>query len=402
MFTKRPSLHPFAGMSIGAKLTVSAAITIGLALVVALTVIVSSRDMDRATRNDHFTDSMIKGVLNLNSLSYEYLLLRDGPAAQWRLQHASLGRILAEHAVGSNEEQALLERLRSSHEQLKKLFERVSERTVEGREGPSPYDELNEGITAQLMARAEIMANDASLLGRESARYMGAVQRSSLMFILGSAFLLIVSATATAALLKKDIGGSIRALKVGTERIAAGDLDYRLDMRTGDELGDLARSFDTMTERLLTVTVSKDRLQQEVRQRELTENALRESEQRWATTLSSIGDAVIATDSAGIVTFMNPVAESLTGWTFPEASMKPVTEIFNIVNEQTRVAVESPVVKVLREGAVVGLANHTILIMKGGTEIPIDHSINEIMVGFMYICKLSIRIYTCCSRTIYC
>jgi PAS domain S-box-containing protein len=362
-------------MSIGAKLTVSAAITIGLALVVALTVIVSSRDVDRAVRNDHFTDSVIKGVLNLNSLSYEYLLLRDKrPAAQWRLQHASLGRILAEHAVGSNEEQALLERLRSSHEQLKKLFETVSERAAEDRGGPSSYDELDEGVTAQLMARAEILANDASLLGRESARYMGAVQRSSLIFILGSAFLLIASAAATAALLKKGIGGSIRALELGTERIAAGDLDYRLDMRTGDELGDLARSFDTMTERLLTVTVSKDRLQQEVRQRELTENALRESEQRWATTLSSIGDAVIATDSAGIVTFMNPVAESLTGWTLREASMKPVTEIFNIVNEQTRAAVESPVVKVLREGAVVGLANHTILIMKDGTEIPIDDS----------------------------
>ena len=270
MSTKRHPFHPFAGVSIGAKLIVSAAITIGLALVVALTVIVSSRNMDRATRNDHFTDSVIKDVLDLNSLSYEYLLLGDKrPAAQWRLQHASLGRILTEHAVGSNEEQALLERLRSSHEQLKKLFERVSERTVEGREGPSPYDELNEGVTAQLMARAEIMANDASLLGRESARYMGAVQRSSLIFILGSAFLLIVSATATATLLKKDIGGSIRALELGTERIAAGDLDYRLDMRTGDELGDLARSFDTMTERLLTVTVSKDRLQQEIRQREV-------------------------------------------------------------------------------------------------------------------------------------
>ena len=145
-------------------------------------------------------------------------------------------------------------------------------------------------------------------------------------------------------------------------------------MRSGDELGDLARSFDTMTERLLTVTVSKDRLQEEVKQRELAENALRESEERWATTLSSIGDAVMATDSAGNVTFMNPVAESLTGWMLAEASMKPVTEIFNIVNEQTRKEVESPVTRVLREGTIVGLANHTILVRKGGTEVPIDDS----------------------------
>ncbi len=104
------------------------------------------------------------------------------------------------------------------------------------------------------------------------------------------------------------------------------------------------------------------------------EQISRENEQRWATTLSSIGDAVIATDGTGRITFMNPMAESLTGWTLREASMKPVTEVFNIVNEQTRGKVESPVTKVLREGMVVGLANHTILVKKDGTEVPIDDS----------------------------
>ena len=103
------------------------------------------------------------------------------------------------------------------------------------------------------------------------------------------------------------------------------------------------------------------------------ERALLETEQRWATTLSSIGDAVIAADVTGRVTFMNAVAEGLTGWTASEASMKPVPEIFNIVNEQTRNAVESPVA-VLREGVVVGLANHTILVRKDETKVPIDDS----------------------------
>lgn len=101
---------------------------------------------------------------------------------------------------------------------------------------------------------------------------------------------------------------------------------------------------------------------------------LAESEQRWATTLASIGDAVISTDVEGCITFMNPVAETLTGWTLAEASTKPVTEIFNIINEYTRAGVEDPVSKVLKEGMVVGLANHTILVRKDGTEVPIDDS----------------------------
>ncbi|MGD0229945.1 MAG: PAS domain S-box protein, partial [Syntrophorhabdales bacterium] len=104
------------------------------------------------------------------------------------------------------------------------------------------------------------------------------------------------------------------------------------------------------------------------------EQVTRENEQRWATVLASIGDAVIATDVSGRITFINPVAESLTGWTRREASMKPVTEILNIVNEQTRQQVENPITKVLREGMVVGLANHTILVRRDGTEVPIDDS----------------------------
>jgi PAS domain S-box-containing protein len=91
-------------------------------------------------------------------------------------------------------------------------------------------------------------------------------------------------------------------------------------------------------------------------------------------TLASIGDAVIATDAAGGVTFLNPIAEALTGWTMAEAQGRKLQEVFHIVHEHTRQAVENPVHRVLREGAVVGLANHTVLIAKDGREIPIDDS----------------------------
>jgi PAS domain S-box-containing protein len=102
--------------------------------------------------------------------------------------------------------------------------------------------------------------------------------------------------------------------------------------------------------------------------------ALRESEQRWATTLLSIGDAVIATGNDGRITFMNAVAEGLTGWTLTEAAAKPVTEVFRIINELTREAVDNPVTNVLEKGMIVGLANHTVLLSRDGSEIPIDDS----------------------------
>ena len=112
----------------------------------------------------------------------------------------------------------------------------------------------------------------------------------------------------------------------------------------------------------------------DVTDRREAEYALQENEQRWATTLASIGDAVIATDIAGRITFMNAMAEKLTGWTFPEASMKLAKDVFNIIDEHTRQEVENPVTKVLEFGAIVGLANHTILMRRDGTEVPIDDS----------------------------
>lgn len=99
-----------------------------------------------------------------------------------------------------------------------------------------------------------------------------------------------------------------------------------------------------------------------------------EQRQLWQVTLSSIGDAVITTDTAGRITFMNPVAQAVTGWRLDEASGKPLETVFHIINEETRETVENPVVKALREGVVVGLANHTLLVAKDGIERPIDDS----------------------------
>jgi PAS domain S-box-containing protein len=104
------------------------------------------------------------------------------------------------------------------------------------------------------------------------------------------------------------------------------------------------------------------------------ERKLRESERRYAVTLSSIGDAVIATDEQGRVSFMNPAAEALTGWSHAEATGRPLVEVFHIINEQTRQPVENPAAKVLRDGVVVGLANHTLLLSRHGGERPIDDS----------------------------
>jgi PAS domain S-box-containing protein len=105
-----------------------------------------------------------------------------------------------------------------------------------------------------------------------------------------------------------------------------------------------------------------------------TEHELAAERERLRITLASIGDAVISTDAEGRVTYLNPVAETLTGWSGGDAVGRPLPEVFRILHEYSREPAANPALHALREGRVVGLANHTLLIARDGTERPIDDS----------------------------
>ncbi len=149
----------------------------------------------------------------------------------------------------------------------------------------------------------------------------------------------------------------IERLKSGAARLAAGDLSVRLEARGSPELRETIEAFNRMASHL-----------------EAARNALQEESERLATTLASIGDGVIATDVDGRVTFMNPVAEALTGWPAAEAQGRSILQVFPTVNEHTRQEVECPVGRAIRAGIIVGLANHTLLLARDGTERPIADS----------------------------
>ncbi|HXG67219.1 MAG TPA: PAS domain S-box protein [Blastocatellia bacterium] len=122
------------------------------------------------------------------------------------------------------------------------------------------------------------------------------------------------------------------------------------------------------------ISALSDAWQRSRRQAEEVKERERGQRELLQTTLASIGDAVIATDAQARVAFLNQVAEDMTGWKQHEALGRPIGEVFKIINEQTREAAENPVARVLREGTIVGLANHTVLMTKDGGEIPIDDS----------------------------
>lgn len=150
---------------------------------------------------------------------------------------------------------------------------------------------------------------------------------------------------------------TMKALAHAAQAISAGNWDARAHVEGRGELDLFAASFNHMATSI-----------------EQAKAALVAEKERFRITLLSIGDAVISTDTEGRVESMNPVAEQLTGWSNAEAQGRPLTEVFNIVDEVTRAPVANPVEQALREGSVVTLSDHTLLISRDGSERPIADS----------------------------
>lgn len=136
-----------------------------------------------------------------------------------------------------------------------------------------------------------------------------------------------------------------------------GEFPENIPVKSNDEIGELSAEFNEMSRVL--------------REREAR---LAEEKERLAVTLRSIGDGVIVTDIGGAITLINRVAEQMTGWSQQEAAGRQLHEVFNIINEKTKKPCENPVEKVAASGLICGLANHTALIRKDGTEIVIEDS----------------------------
>ena len=178
-----------------------------------------------------------------------------------------------------------------------------------------------------------------------------------------------------------------------TQRFAAGNLEARSKLRGSDEVAILGRAFDRMaeqvadTQRLLghrvqrrTMELSETvcELQKEIAERRRAEKTLFDEKERIRVTLASIGDAVVTTDVAGRLDYLNPSAERLTGWSKDEAADQLLCQVFNIIDESSRDPVEDPMQRCFQDGQIVGLATNTLLICRDGQERSIDYSASSI------------------------
>jgi PAS domain S-box-containing protein len=176
-------------------------------------------------------------------------------------------------------------------------------------------------------------------------------------------------------ILKKNIARLGLAVKNALEMKAIKEDKARAEKELKEFYSDLEKRIEERTREL---SEANEALKKEITERIKVEDALRQSEERWATTLSSIQDSVIATDIEGKITFMNSVAEKLTGWSLHETVKKPAEDVFNIFKSGTQRKTENLIAKVIEKGTALTLLDNIILEKRDGTEISIDVSCSMI------------------------
>jgi PAS domain S-box-containing protein len=309
----------------------------------------------------------------------------------------------------------------ASDKPLEEVFHILNEQTREGVENPA-LRAMRDGVIIGLANHSVLVAKDGREIPIDDS---GAPIKDAGGELMGSvlifrditerrraekerALLADIVTSSEDAIISKGLNGVIEAWNAGAERIfgyqaaeAIGQsitLIIPLEKIEEEQLilerlrrGERIEHFETVrlakdghaVDISLTVSPVRDsagrivgasKIARDITRRKRTEETLAQQSEWLRVTLASIGDAVIATDIKGAVTFMNSVAESLTGWAQDEAVGQPLPKVFNIVNEETRQNVENPAVRAIREGLIVGLANHTVLISKTGTEVAIDDS----------------------------
>ncbi len=210
-------------------------------------------------------------------------------------------------------------------------------------------------LSKELIGRIRLGFSLASFLNTKSALF-----HQGLLIAATEVVLTLLLLSLAGYLLTRHIARLVEA----TRGVRQGDYGTKITTHTRDEIGMLAENFNLMTAAI------RDRVER-LRQ---SEQDLFAAKERALVTLHSIGDAVITTDVAGCVEYLNPVAEELTGWSNAEAAGQDLSEVFRVRNEATHQDIPSPVARCLRENTVVSLSDHTLLVRRDGSEFPIEDS----------------------------
>jgi PAS domain S-box-containing protein len=343
--------------------------------IISTSAIVTNRLIEQAIRQEAIARNISLGANELNYLANDYLFYREDQQLQrWHSRFAAFSAEVSSLDVDRPEQQALVRNIQVSRRRLKEVFDSVAVGTTT-RPGDTGIDPAFLQVSwSRLSIESQALVADASSLSGLLHVQVDRLKQANMLVVLAMIGVFGAYFMFNGYLVLRRMLASLTRLQAGATVIGSGNLDFVIDQPRNDEIGELSQAFNAMTAQLKVTTVSRDALRREVEERKRAEEALFQQHEWLSVTLTSIGDAVLACDTGGLITFLNPVSAELTGWTAEDALGRPIRDVFRIVNELTGEPGEDIVARVLREGHVVELANHTALITRNDREIPIEDS----------------------------
>lgn len=312
-------------MKISTRLKLAGLFSIGMVAAIGTVLFFTTQQVKQEITKNETAAEMLKTVTTVRYLTMEYVMRHEDRArVQRQLSQASLLKLLT-NATGftGTEELATIDELRHARESVDVLFNQLVANQQERqlvKKNSLVLEELDSRLTGQIVNETEAMISRAVRLSERSR--MGVLQaqhRASVAVAVFGAFVLLIIFL-TIFLVRGSILRPLARLRQGATVIGSGNLNYRLDVTSHDEIGDLARAFDAMTAKLDGTTVSRDELvksnallQLEVAERMRTEIALRESQERNLAVVNTALDGIISMDHEGRIVDFNAAAERIFG-----------------------------------------------------------------------------------------
>ncbi|MCX6910842.1 MAG: response regulator [Verrucomicrobia bacterium] len=266
-------------MKIKTKLHIIVLCSLGIIALASVTLITAFRQINAAWQENAVANDLTSGLFELGILTTDYVL-HDGERAQaqWLMKHDTLTRLLNNAAFADAESQTILKQFRQNHQEIRNIFvglARLQAGNGQSAANPAALAELKQRFVGQLDARTQTMVSDASELADLSRQRAASARNRSTIVMLASVGLIAVILISISWLFDHTVVLPIERLQKGTLIIGSGDLSHKVSTGSQDEVGQLARSFDEMTEKLKSVTVSRDDLAVEIAERKRAQEELR-------------------------------------------------------------------------------------------------------------------------------
>lgn len=314
-------------MRISTRLTLAGLVGVGTIIAIGAMLLFTTQQVKQELTKNEVAGEVLKSVTAMRFLTLEYVLRHEERArVQRQSSQTSLFKLLTDATPFLDaSDLAIVGELRHTGERVDALFTQLvsnqHERQTAGQKNNQILEELDSRLTGQIISEAQTMISGALSLSQHSRTGMLQAQQQASAAVVAFGVIVLLVIASLVFLILRSVTRPLARLHHGTAIVGAGDLDYRLDVTTHDEIGELARAFDAMTARLKGTTVSRDELvksnellQSEIIERKRTEMALRESQERNYAIVSTALDGIISMSHEGRIVDFNSAAERIFGY----------------------------------------------------------------------------------------